>query len=263
MSTQTSQPQASPTESTRSNLIVVSGVSRVIGPKAARVQILDDINFVVPQLSLFAINGPSGSGKSTLLNLLTGIDHATQGEIVFAGQSILARSENALARQPDIVVVGEAATGEQLLRIAGSARPHVALVDLLMPGIGGIETTRLLRRVHPETQVVVLTSSTALAHVIRALRAGALSYVLKDSTAEQIAIAIRLAAQGKHTLAPAIKHRPAASTSPAHARRGGLLSLTDRELQVLRCIAAGHNNAIIAEQLTSQKAPSKPTSTAS
>jgi two-component system, NarL family, response regulator LiaR len=155
-----------------------------------------------------------------------------------------------LSSQPDILVVGEAATGEQLLRIAAREQPHVALVDLLMPGIGGIETTRLLRQARPDTQVVVLTSSTAQAHVIRALRAGALSYVLKDSTAEQIAIAIRLAAQGSHTLAPAIRTSAGRLNEPARARGGGLPSLTDRELQVLRCIAAGHNNAIIAEQLS-------------
>jgi NarL family two-component system response regulator LiaR len=87
-----------------------------------------------------------------------------------------------LSSQPDIIVVGEAATGEELLRIAAREQPHVALVDLLMPGIGGIETTRLLRQAHPETQVIVLTSSTAQAHVIRALRAGALSYVFHRRT---------------------------------------------------------------------------------
>jgi NarL family two-component system response regulator LiaR len=164
-----------------------------------------------------------------------------------------------LSSQPDIIVVGEAATGEELLRIAAREQPHVALVDLLMPGIGGIETTRLLRQAHPETQVIVLTSSTAQAHVIRALRAGALSYVLKDSTAEQIATAIRLAAQGQHTIGPAIRASARRLSKPANSRGGGLASLTDRELQVLRCIAAGLNNAIIAEQLTITEGTVKPT----
>jgi ABC-type lipoprotein export system ATPase subunit len=98
VSNRTSHKHASPTATTRPNLIVVRGVTRVIGPESRGVQILDDVSFVVPAVSLFAINGPSGSGKSTLLNLLTGIDHPTRGEIVFDGQSILARSENALAR---------------------------------------------------------------------------------------------------------------------------------------------------------------------
>jgi NarL family two-component system response regulator LiaR len=164
-----------------------------------------------------------------------------------------------LSSQPDIIVVGEAATGEELLRIAAREQPHVALVDLLMPGIGGIETTRLLRQAHPETQVIVLTSSTAQAHVIRALRAGALSYVLKDSTAEQIATAIRLAAQGQRTIGPAIRTSARRLSKPANSRGGGLASLTDRELQVLRCIAAGLNNAIIAEQLTITEGTVKPT----
>ncbi len=77
---------------------MVNGVSRVIGPEATGVRILDDITFRVPALSLFAINGPSGSGKSTLLNLLTGIDRPTAGEVVLDGASIVARSENALSR---------------------------------------------------------------------------------------------------------------------------------------------------------------------
>jgi ABC-type lipoprotein export system ATPase subunit len=81
-----------------SDLIVVTGLSRVMGPEATGVRILDDVSFRVPALSLFAVNGPSGSGKSTLLNLLTGIDRPTRGEVVFDGASLVARSENGLAR---------------------------------------------------------------------------------------------------------------------------------------------------------------------
>jgi len=79
------------------DLIVAHNLTRVIGPKATAVSILDDVSFRVPKLSLYAINGPSGSGKSTLLNMITGIDHPTSGEILFDGQPISGRSENALA----------------------------------------------------------------------------------------------------------------------------------------------------------------------
>jgi putative ABC transport system ATP-binding protein len=79
-------------------LIQVEHLTRVIATRAQRTVILDDLNFVVPAVSLFAINGPSGSGKSTLLNLLTGIDRPTGGRVVFAGEELRARSENALAR---------------------------------------------------------------------------------------------------------------------------------------------------------------------
>lgn len=79
-------------------LIEVKHVSRVIGPRHNQVMILDDVTFLVPQRSLFAINGPSGSGKSTLLNILTAIDHPSSGHVVFAGEELSARSENKLAR---------------------------------------------------------------------------------------------------------------------------------------------------------------------
>jgi ABC-type lipoprotein export system ATPase subunit len=80
------------------DLVVARELSRVIGSPSTGVRILDDVSLRVPRLSLFAINGPSGSGKSTLLNLLTGIDRPTSGEVIFDGRSIVARSENALAR---------------------------------------------------------------------------------------------------------------------------------------------------------------------
>ena len=93
------RPQAS-SDASRPDLIVVSNVSRVIGPEFTGVQILDDVSFTVPAATLFAINGPSGCGKSTLLNLLTGIDHPARGGIVFDGKSIQARSENAGSTAP-------------------------------------------------------------------------------------------------------------------------------------------------------------------
>ena len=79
-------------------LVRVEHLTRVIATRAQKTIILDDVTFNVPTHSLFAINGPSGSGKSTLLNLLTGIDRPTSGRVVFAGQPLSARSENALAR---------------------------------------------------------------------------------------------------------------------------------------------------------------------
>src|SRR5215469_13546030 len=79
-------------------LIEVEHLSRVIANHAQRTTILDDVTFVVPAQTLFAVNGPSGSGKSTLLNMLTGIDCPTSGRVVFCGQELRGQSENALAR---------------------------------------------------------------------------------------------------------------------------------------------------------------------
>ena len=79
-------------------LVRVEHLTRVIATRAQKTIILDDVTFDIPTYSLFAINGPSGSGKSTLLNMLTGIDRPTSGRVVFDGQPLSARSENALAR---------------------------------------------------------------------------------------------------------------------------------------------------------------------
>jgi ABC-type lipoprotein export system ATPase subunit len=79
------------------SLVQVENVSRVIGSRANKTVILDDLNFTVPAQSLFAINGPSGSGKSTILNILTGIDRPSSGRVIFAGEELRAKSENALA----------------------------------------------------------------------------------------------------------------------------------------------------------------------
>lgn len=84
--------------SSHSIIIQVEHLSHVITTRATKTTILDDLSFLVPECSLFAITGPSGSGKSTLLNMLTGIDHSTSGRIIFAGQELRTLSENALAR---------------------------------------------------------------------------------------------------------------------------------------------------------------------
>lgn len=112
MRNQPTLPSASAAEATPADLIVVAGVSRVIGPAATGAQILDDVSFTIPAASLFAISDPSGSGKSTLLNLLTGIDHPTRVEIVSDGKSIrpAARTRWPAGEAPGASVVGPTST---------------------------------------------------------------------------------------------------------------------------------------------------------
>ncbi len=155
-----------------------------------------------------------------------------------------------LAAQPDINVIGEAETGAEAVYLVTVSAPMVALVDLVMPGMDGVEITRRIKQICPSTQVIVLTSFLTDEHLFPALHAGALSYLLKDASAEEIAAAIRKAARNEAVLHPRIAARL------AKEMRGGrqhpinpFRELSDRELDVLRLIAEGLSNAQIAQRL--------------
>jgi len=159
-----------------------------------------------------------------------------------------------LTTQPDIAVVGEASSGEEALRIVGDLAPDVALMDLLMPGMNGVETTRRLRAISPGAQVIVLTSYHEDEHIFPAIRAGALSYLLKDVSAQELADAIRKAARGEAVMAPFVAARLMAELRGDGATRASASGhvaplLSERELDVLRLIAEGASNTEIAERL--------------
>lgn len=148
---------------------------------------------------------------------------------------------------PDITVVGEASSGEELLERVDRWLPDVVIMDLLMPGgIDGIETTRQVRAMTPHTQVVVLTAHTDDARVIAALRAGAIGYVPKDAEPETLLSTVRAAARGQSLLGPAI----AESVFQELMGRAQIrYDLTEREMEVLRLLAHGQTNREIAEEL--------------
>ncbi len=156
-----------------------------------------------------------------------------------------------LETQPDIKVVGEAGSGEEAIPLCESLAPDIVLMDLLMPGMGGVEATRRVKAISPRTQVIVLTSYHEDEHVIPAIRAGALSYLLKDVAAGEIATAIRKAAAGEVTLSPAIAAQmmKAVSGERKAAEAATPSPLTTRELEVIRLIADGLSNTEIAERL--------------
>ena len=156
-----------------------------------------------------------------------------------------------LDTQADISVVGEADSGEEAVRFAEQLIPDVILMDLVMPGkVDGVEATRQVKKSSPRTQVVVLTSYHEDKHIFPAIRAGAISYVLKEIGSEELGEVVRKAANGEAVLHPRVAARLIHEVQGT--RDVGLnpfTELSDREMEVLRLIANGLSNAQIAEQL--------------
>ncbi|HLZ56088.1 MAG TPA: response regulator transcription factor [Ktedonosporobacter sp.] len=147
----------------------------------------------------------------------------------------------------DLLVVGEASSGEEALQHVETWLPDVVVMDMLMPGgIDGIETIRRLRTQVPSVRVVALTSYADDMRVLAALRAGAIGYVRKEADPEVLLSAIRAAARGQSLLDPAV-----ASAIMQELQRGGKhnADLTEREQEVLRQLALGRTNREIAEAL--------------
>lgn len=160
----------------------------------------------------------------------------------------------------DLELVAEAGNGREAVERCATARPDVILMDLVMPEIGGIEATRLVRKEYPGVQVIALTSFQDRDLVCDALQAGAISYLLKNVSAEDLAAAIREAYAGRSTLAPeAIQALiQAEGTGPRHEPEGGEdLGLTPREREVLALMVEGLTNPEIAERLVVSRSTAK------
>jgi DNA-binding NarL/FixJ family response regulator len=155
----------------------------------------------------------------------------------------------------DIEIVGEAADGAAAIERAAALRPDVVVMDLMMPGVDGIEATSRIRAELPGVEVVALTSFVEEARVLSAIEAGASGFLLKDAEADDLAAAIRAAAAGEVHLDAAIvgivaRHLRAGPADLANDRpRDGLVNLTARERDVLARVAQGLSNRAIAEAL--------------
>ncbi len=147
---------------------------------------------------------------------------------------------------PDLELVGEAESGEEAVARASLLQPDVILMDLVMPGMDGVATTRIIRQKNPNIQIVALTSFKEENLVQGALQAGAIGYMLKNVTASELANAIRSAYARRMTLSSEAAQALVQSTSQTVP---GSDSLTDREREVLRLMVDGLNNAEIAEKL--------------
>ena len=149
----------------------------------------------------------------------------------------------------DIEVTGEAEDGKSAAELAAKLQPDIILMDLIMPGVGGVEGTALCRKASPASKVVVLTSKAEDDLVLPAIRAGALSYLLKDVSAAELSDAIRDAAAGKPTFHPLAASRMLREVSGDKQAADGRDQISPREMDVLQLIARGFGNREIGEQL--------------
>ena len=155
-----------------------------------------------------------------------------------------------LQAQADIEVVAEADSGETAVTLAAEHAPDVVLMDLVMPGMDGVAATRAVKAQSPRTQIIMLTSYHQDEHIFPAIRAGALSYLLKDIEPAALAEAVRQAAQGEAVLHPRVAARVVQELHGSRQESVNVFTeLSERELEVLRLIADGANNSSIAEQL--------------
>jgi DNA-binding NarL/FixJ family response regulator len=160
-----------------------------------------------------------------------------------------------LSLHEGIEIVGEAANGEESLQRVRSLKPHVVLMDLRMPVMGGVAATRRIRAEHPLVRVIVLTTFDDDEDVFEALRAGAVGYMLKDAPSDKLIEAVKAAANGESFLQPSVAAKVVAEFSRlslGHSSNNSSLvePLSDREVEVLRHLAHGKSNKEIACALT-------------
>ncbi len=180
------------------------------------------------------------------INLILADDHA----VVRAGTRQL------LERQPDLHVVGEAADGEEAVRLAKELKPHVVVMDVRMPKMSGVEATRRIKQEVPEVAVLVLTAHDDDEYVFALLQAGANGYLLKTAEMEELVKAIRAVAAGQSALDPVVTGKVVAQFASGRSLPDVLANvkdeyegLTEREMEILRLVGKGLTNKDIGQQL--------------
>jgi DNA-binding NarL/FixJ family response regulator len=169
--------------------------------------------------------------------------------VLIADDQTLFRSGLAalLDKDPRVIVVGQAANGEEAVRMVDELKPDLVLMDLKMPGMEGVEATRLIHTKHPKVAVIILSSFSGDGHLIQALEAGASGYVLKDTNVATIVNSMLAIAGGARVMSGAIADRllGMVSSKPRESYDG----LTAREVEILKLVAIGLANKQIAYRL--------------
>ncbi len=175
---------------------------------------------------------------------------ATNIKVLIADDHVLVRQglREYLDMSADIEVIAEASNGQEALAVLEKAEPHpdIALIDVRMPKMDGLEAARAIRKDHPDTRVVMLSGYDEHQYVTEAVRAGARGYVLKTRDAEHLTRAVRLVAEGSMVFDPDVVASLAGELAEADVSQ----SLSARELEVLQLLAFGHTNTEIAQQLS-------------
>lgn len=156
-----------------------------------------------------------------------------------------------LSTQPGITVVGEAGSGEEAVRLAGTLVPDVILMDLVLPGMSGIDAIAAIHAAHPAIDILALSSFIDDTKVRQAIQAGAAGYLMKDVDPVELADAIHATRRGEIYLHPKAARQLAEALRPAHGERQepAVEILSEREVQVLALVAHGHSNQVIADRL--------------
>jgi NarL family two-component system response regulator LiaR len=155
-----------------------------------------------------------------------------------------------LEQEPDIQVVGQCSDGREAVEAVARLLPSVVLLDLLMPGLDGLNALRQIKTDSPSTQVVILTSHTGEEHMFNAIKAGATSYLLKTAGAREVIEAVRAAAHGESLLDASVAARILEELrSPPRQAPPPVNQLTPREAEVLTLVARGRSNRAIGDQL--------------
>ncbi len=174
--------------------------------------------------------------------------------VIIADDHVLVRqgTRSLLETEPDIEVVGEASDGEEAVQLVSQVHPDVALIDIAMPNVNGIEATRRIKADYPATAVLILTAYDNDQYILALLDAGAAGYLLKNVGKNDLVNAIRAVRAGEAVLHPAIARKVFARYANTAEQAGETVlpqELSEREMEILRLAAASMSNPDIAEQL--------------